>query len=94
MPEPSTKQPAYGHERIMLFPTPRSKKGKHRLERQVFAEKGFTSFWVEDAKDWVTWQGEYVPIETLGHFDDWDSAKLFMIEREAGSPAPGEEEQR
>lgn len=92
MSEPSTAQPAYGHERIMLFPT-RSKKGKHRLERQVFAEKGFSYVWVEDAKDWVTWQGEYVPIETLGHFDDWDSAKLFMIEREAAA-APSEGSKR
>lgn len=88
MPEPSTAQPAYGHERIMLIPT-RSKKGAHRLERQVFAENGFSHVWVEDAKDWVTWQGEYVPIETLGHFDDWDSAKQFMIAREAAA-APTE----
>jgi hypothetical protein len=77
-------QPAYGHERIVLLPT-RSKKGAHRLERQVFAERGQTHFYDEDTKDWVSWRGEYVPIETLGHFDSRDSAREFMAKRGDGA---------
>jgi hypothetical protein len=75
------EQPAYGHERILLIATPRSKQGAYRLERQVFAEKGGTHFYDETAKDWVSWRGEYVPIETLGRFDSRESARQFMVER-------------
>lgn len=64
------EQPAYGHERILLVPTgSRSKNGAYRLERQVFVRKGATHMWIEEAKDWVSWRGEYVPIETLGYID-------------------------
>lgn len=81
-----TEQPAYGDDRIVLKPT-RSKHGAYRLERQVFAERGFTHFYVEAAKDFVTWQGEYMPIETLGYFASKDAARQFMIERSlSGEP--------
>jgi hypothetical protein len=79
------EQPAYGHERILLIPTPRSKKGAYRLERQVFAERGQTHFYDETAKDFVSWRGEYVLIETLGHFDSRDSALEFMVERQVAA---------
>lgn len=75
------EQPPYGDERLLIIST-RSKKGKHRLERQVFSDAGFTHFWDDDAKDWVSWTGEYIPIEVLGHFDSPESARQFLIKRE------------
>lgn len=79
------KQPAFGDERIMLFPT-RSRKGAHRLERQVFAEQGFTHIYDDSGKDWVTWSGEWTALEVLGHFDSPDAAKQFLIEADAPRP--------
>jgi len=76
------EQPAYGDEKYLLVPT-RSKKGAHRLERQVFTERGATHLYDEETKDWVTWPGEYVTVETLGHFDSPESAAAFMNERAA-----------
>lgn len=74
----SSDQPAYGSERILLIPL-RSR--RHRLERQVFTDRGQTHFYDEDAKDFVSWRGEYVRVEVLGHFDSREAAREFMVER-------------
>lgn len=80
---PTPEQPAYGDLKISLFP-PNKRKGEtqHTLVRQVFADKGTTSFYDEDAKDFVSWAGSWQIIETMGQFDGQDDARAFLLARE------------
>jgi hypothetical protein len=76
------KQPAYGHERYRLREN-RKKDGRVWIDREIFAQKGQTNLYDDAAKDWVTWQGEYVFIERFGPFVDREASKQFMLARTA-----------
>jgi hypothetical protein len=73
-------KPAPGDERIVLVP-PKRKGGKHVLNRMVWVERGFTTFYDDAAHDWVQWAGSWRHVETLGRFEGRDDARDFMIAR-------------
>jgi hypothetical protein len=76
----ATDQPKVGDERITLV-APKRKGGKHVLNRMVWVERGFTTFYDSAALDWVQWNGSWVVAEELGRFANRDEARNFMLIR-------------